>query len=178
MVMAYRFSCPSEALPSRTPSAAPIVHPFGERRPHPRLPRSRGTIAARTAIRANVPYVLEPCGMHRARLRSVAAKRAFDGVIGRRIVDQAACVMATSELERGELVEDGVPEELIRVRMNGLTIPPGGLPRRGSIRARFGISMAVPLVLALGRIARKKGLRRRRSSVIRSVTRACAHRGS
>ena len=42
--------------------------------------------------------------------------------------------------------------------MNGLTIPPGGLPRRGSIRARFGISIAVPLVLALGRIARKKGL--------------------
>ena len=77
--------------------------------------------------------------MHRARLRSVAAKRAFDAALGRRIVDRAAFVVATSELERGELVEDGVPEELIRVRMNGLTIPSGDIPMRGTVRARFGV---------------------------------------
>ena len=130
---------------------ADVVHILGYRDPV-------GTAAALAAIRARVPYVLEPCGMHRVRLRSLWAKRAFDGTVGRAIVDRAANLIATSELECRELVEDGVAAERIRTRLNGITFPAGDLPTRGAIRARFSIPPDVPLVLALGRIARKKGL--------------------
>jgi glycosyltransferase involved in cell wall biosynthesis len=131
--------------------AADVVHILGYRDPV-------GTVAAASASRAGVPYVIEPCGMHRPRLRSILAKRAFDGTLGRGVVGRAAVVVATSELEERELVEDGVPQERIRIRMNGLTLPSFDLPARGPIRARFGVPADAPLVLSLGRIARKKGL--------------------
>jgi glycosyltransferase involved in cell wall biosynthesis len=131
--------------------AADVVHVLGYRDPV-------GTVAAAWASRASVPFVIEPCGMHRPRLRSVPAKRAFDRTLGRWVVGHAACVVATSELERGELIEDDVPEERISVRMNGLTLSSHELPARGRIRARFGVPSDAPLVLSLGRIARKKGL--------------------
>jgi glycosyltransferase involved in cell wall biosynthesis len=130
---------------------ADVVHILGYRDPV-------GTVAARTAVRAGVPYVFEPCGMHRPRLRSIPVKRAFDRTLGRAVVDHAAIVIATSELERRELMEGGIAERRIRTRLNGLTLPARGLPVRGTIRARFRIPPAAPLVLALGRIARKKGL--------------------
>jgi glycosyltransferase involved in cell wall biosynthesis len=128
-----------------------VVHVLGFRDPV-------GTVAARSASSAGVPYILETCGMHRPRLRSVRAKRAFDMVIGRRIVDGAALVLATSELERHELVEDGVDGGKIRNRLNGLTLPNAELPERGRVRSRFQVPHDAPLVLSLGRIARKKGL--------------------
>ena len=130
---------------------ADVVHILGFRDPV-------GTMTASAAARAKVPYLLEPCGMHRPRLRSIPAKRAFDAVIGRRIVDRAALVVATSALERRELVEDGVPKPRIRIRMNGVTLPNGDVPVRGTVRARFGVPPDARLVLSLGRIARKKGL--------------------
>jgi glycosyltransferase involved in cell wall biosynthesis len=130
---------------------ADMVHVLGYRDPV-------GTVAARSAASARVPYLLETCGMHRPRLRSVRAKRAFDAAIGRRVVEGAAFVIATSELERRELVQDGVDDTRIRTRLNGLTLPTGDLPERGRIRSRFHVPPDAPLVLSLGRIARKKGL--------------------
>jgi glycosyltransferase involved in cell wall biosynthesis len=130
---------------------ADVVHILGYRDPV-------GTIAARTAASEGVPFLLEPCGMHRPRLRSVRAKRAFDAAIGRRIVERAALVIATSELERRELLEDGVSQARIHTRLNGVTLPHGDLPARGRIRERFTVPPDAQLVLSLGRIARKKGL--------------------
>jgi glycosyltransferase involved in cell wall biosynthesis len=130
---------------------ADVVHILGYRDPV-------GTVAARSAARAGIPYLLEPCGMHRPRLRSVPAKHAFDRAIGRWIVSRATFVIATSELEHEELVEDGVSDGTIRTRLNGLTLPSGDAPTRGRIRERFGVPSDAPLVLSLGRIARKKGL--------------------
>jgi glycosyltransferase involved in cell wall biosynthesis len=130
---------------------ADIVHVLGYRDPI-------GVTAARAAVKAGVPYLVEPSGMHRARLRSVNAKRAYEALIGRWMISRAASVVATSELERRELIEDGVPPHHIRVRWNGLRLPVTELPDRGRIRERLDIPHDAPLVLALGRIARKKGL--------------------
>jgi glycosyltransferase involved in cell wall biosynthesis len=131
---------------------ADVVHVIGYRDPV-------GTMAAFSARRYNVPYVLEPVGMNRRRLRSQHLKRAYDLGPGRLVMKHAARVIATSRLERDELIKDGVTEERIRIRPNGVDVSvllP--LPPRGVFRSANGIPDAAPLVLALGRIARTKGL--------------------
>ena len=130
---------------------ADVVHVLGYRDPV-------GTKAASAAFGSKVPYLLEPCGMLRPRVRSMRAKRAFDATLGRPVVDRAAAIIATSDLERREFVEDGVLDDRIRTRRNGITLSPGRSERSGSIRQRYGIPRDAVLVLALGRIARKKGL--------------------
>jgi glycosyltransferase involved in cell wall biosynthesis len=129
-----------------------IVHILGYRDPV-------GTAAALLSRRARVPYIVEPCGMHRPRLRSHRLKQAFELVIGSSLLRHAHRVVATSRLEAGQMVEDGVSRDLIRVRPNGVStddlLP---LPSRGALRKRLGIPVDVPLVLSLGRIAAIKGL--------------------
>ena len=118
-----------------------------------------GTLAAREARRAGVPYVLEPTGMFRRRLRSLWLKRVFDGTVGRTVLTGAAAVIATSDLEAVELRENGVPGERIRLRPNGVRfdglLP---LPARGAFRGIHGIPAEAPLVLAIARINAVKGL--------------------
>ena len=129
---------------------ADVVHVLGYRDPV-------GTTAALAAARAGVPYLIEPCGMHRPRGRSIRAKRAFEVMLGRRILGRAAMLVATSKLERHELTDDGVPSFRVRVRPNGISMPTE-MPRRGHLRARLDIPIDAPLVLAVGRIAHGKGL--------------------
>ena len=106
-----------------------------------------------------MPYVLEPVGMHRARLRSVVMKRAHDSVLGRWIVSGASAVIATSRLEASELEEDGIESAKVRTRANGITVDELlPLPARGAFREAHGIPQDARLVVSLGRIARKKGL--------------------
>jgi glycosyltransferase involved in cell wall biosynthesis len=131
---------------------ADLVHILGYRDP-------LGTAAAWLARRHRRPYLIEPVGMHRRRLRSVRLKWAFDTLVGERLLLRASGVIATSRLEAGELIEDGVPPDRIRLRPNG--IDPEELRAaapRGALRERLGVAPRVPLVLALGRIAAKKGL--------------------
>jgi len=132
---------------------ADVVHVLGFRDPV-------GTIAALEARRSGVPYVLEPTGMLRRRLRSRWLKRAFDSTVGRTVIEGAAAVITTSDLEAVELREGGVPGERIRGRPNGVRfdglLP---LPERGAFRRTHGIPAEAPLVLAIARIGAVKGLR-------------------
>jgi glycosyltransferase involved in cell wall biosynthesis len=131
---------------------ADVVHILGYRDPV-------GTAAAIMAHRAPVPYVFEPSGMYRRRLRSIGLKSIFDHWVGERVVSNSAMVIATSKLEAGELEEDGVPPARIRVRPNGIDID--GLlplPTRGALRRRLNVPSGAPFVLSLGRITAKKGL--------------------
>lgn len=143
----------------RAVAQADVVHVLGYRDPV-------GTLAAWYARRAGVPYALEPVGMHRRRLRSLRLKAAFDRTIGRLIIGGAAAIVATSQLEAGELAADGVDGDRIVVRPNGVALDGlMPLPERGPIRARYGVPADAPLVLAIGRITAKKGL----SDVVRAV---------
>jgi glycosyltransferase involved in cell wall biosynthesis len=129
-----------------------VVHIVGYRDPV-------GTAAALIAHREHVPYLLEPAGMHRRRIRSLAIKAAFDRFVGARVVRDSALILATSKLEASELEEDGVEAQRIRVRPNGIDtdgwLP---LPPRGALRRRLNFPRDAPLVLSLGRITAKKGL--------------------
>lgn len=145
---------PLSLLPVRAAvGQSDLVHILGLRDPV-------GTAAALAARRRQVPVVLEPVGMHRRRLRSLRLKALFDRLVGDRVVAAARVVVATSPLEREELVADGVPTDRIVVRPNGVD-PPAAyqpLPPRGRWRRALGIPEHATVVVAIGRIAAKKGL--------------------
>jgi glycosyltransferase involved in cell wall biosynthesis len=139
-----------------------VVHILGYRDPV-------GTAAAFLARRDGIPYLVEPCGMHRPRFRSHRLKRIFELVIGSALLRRAHCVIATSGLEADQMVEDGIPREHLRLRANGVDadelLP---LPDRGSLRTHLGIPLDAPVVLSLGRIAAIKGLTTLAQAVSRS----------
>jgi len=89
------------------------------------------------------------------RLRSRLLKAAYDGTVGRLVAGGAARLVATSALERAELVEDGVRPDRVAVRANGIG-EDVLTPAADGLRARLGVPPEAPVVLALGRIARKK----------------------
>jgi glycosyltransferase involved in cell wall biosynthesis len=118
-----------------------------------------GTAAAIASRRNRIPYILEPVGMHRRRLRSERLKWVFDRMLGERVVGGASSVIATSHIERRELEADGVDGRAIVLRPNGIYVEDLlPLPRRGNFRSWRGIPADAPLVVSLGRIAAKKGL--------------------
>jgi glycosyltransferase involved in cell wall biosynthesis len=131
---------------------ADVVHVIGFRDPV-------GTIAAWEARRGHVPYVLEPAGMVRPRMRSFALKRGFDASLGPSVMERADAIIVASSVEAEDLARAGVPEDRIRVRPNGVDfdglLP---LPTRGATRKRLSIPTDAPLVVTLARIGAIKGL--------------------
>ena len=144
---------PADPRPiARAVRDADVVHVMGYRDPI-------GTMAAVAASRRRVPYVLEPVGMHRRRLRSERLKWLFDWTAGKRLIGDAARVIATSMVERDELLADGLGPRRIVVRANGIDVADMlPLPPRGTFRARHAIPAGASLVACIGRIASKKGL--------------------
>ncbi|HEV2033406.1 MAG TPA: glycosyltransferase [Candidatus Dormibacteraeota bacterium] len=137
---------------ARSIRAAQVIHTLGFRDPV-------GTAAALIARQTRVPYLLEPSGMHRRRLRSLRLKAVFDRLVGARMVAGASVIVATSKLEATELEEDGVMPERIRLRPNGIeTEGLMPLPTRGALRRKLNFPPDAPVVLSLGRITAKKGL--------------------
>jgi glycosyltransferase involved in cell wall biosynthesis len=129
-----------------------VVHVFGFRDPVT-------TTTAAWARIARVPYVFEPLGMFRPRLRKVALKRLLDATLYRGVARGAAAVVVASERERDDVVACGVPAEKVHVRGNGFPTPgtcPGTVP--GHVRDDFGIPAGAPVILYVGRIAQGKGI--------------------
>jgi glycosyltransferase involved in cell wall biosynthesis len=125
-----------------------IVHIFG-------LYDLLGPTVAFFCRRFGIPYLVEPMGMFRPIVRNVRLKRLYLTLLGRRLVLNADAVIATSEQERQELIEDGVPEEKIVVRRNGIERP-DRLPDYGAFRKRWHIPSDAKVVLFLGRLVPKK----------------------
>lgn len=114
-----------------------------------------GAIAASRLRRAGVPYVLAPNGTAPLIERRVAAKRLFDAIEGRRVLDGASRVLAVSTAEERDLRSLGVPTGSIRRVPNPMDLdeltPP---PERGRFRHRLGIEG--PMVLFLGKLTARK----------------------
>lgn len=118
-----------------------------------------GAVVAWFCRRHNIPYVLEPLGMFRPKIRSQQKKRIYERLIGSGLFSGAEAIIATSETERLELVEGGIASDRIVVRPNGLDLTEfQDLPRKGALRARFNIEETAPLFLFLGRLSFIKGL--------------------
>ena len=102
-----------------------------------------------------VPYVFEPVGMFRPRLRKVALKRAFDASLARGVAGSARLVIVSSEREREDVVASGVDPARVRLRGNGFPHPPAA---DGSDPLEGIVPPEAPVALYVGRIAAEKGV--------------------
>ncbi len=126
-----------------------VVHVFGFRDPVT-------TSAASWARLHRIPYVFEPLGMFRARLRKVALKRVLDSTLYRGVVSGAAAVVVASSVERDDVAAAGVvPLDRIHVRGNGFPEP---FETEAADRIALGIPAGAPVILYVGRIAAGKGI--------------------
>lgn len=124
--------------------------------------------------RRGIPYVIEPMGMYRPIDRSFRLKRLWHRSLGGAFWRNTAQIIATSEMECQELLDDGVPREKVVIRYNG--IDPGSysnLPPRGSFRAKWGMSADEPLLLLLSRLIPRKGA----DILIEAFAQACPESG-
>jgi glycosyltransferase involved in cell wall biosynthesis len=114
-----------------------------------------GPAVARGCRHQGVPYVIEPMGMFRPIIRNIPLKRVYRGLLGNSMVHGAQRVVATSAQEQRELVEEGVPDDKIIVRRNGIERPER-LPPQGTFRQQWRIQGSAKIVLFLGRLVTKK----------------------
>jgi glycosyltransferase involved in cell wall biosynthesis len=111
-------------------------------------------VAAWCRVRG-VPYVFEPVGMFRPRLRKVRLKRALDATLGRGVAAGAALVIVSSPRERDDVVAGGIDPARVRVRGNGFPEPP---PPGESDPLGGLVPVDAPVILYVGRIAAEKGV--------------------
>jgi len=111
-------------------------------------------VAAWCRVRG-VPYVFEPVGMFRPRLRKVRLKRALDATLGRGVAAGAALVIVSSPRERDDVVAGGVDPARVRLRGNGFPEPP---PPGESDPLAGLVPVGAPVILYVGRIAAEKGV--------------------
>lgn len=108
--------------------------------------------------RQGVPYVVEPMGMYRPIDRSLRFKRLWHATIGKALLQNAARVIATSDIEREELVEGGIPAAKLAIRYNGIDLSScAPLPPRGTFRSKWKVPSGQPLILFLSRLIPRKG---------------------
>jgi len=124
--------------------------------------------------RRGIPYLIEPMGMYRPIDRSFRMKRYWHWSLGEIYWRNAAQIVATSEMEQQELVEDGVSGEKIVIRYNGIErCESADRPQHGAFRAKWGIPLEEPLVLFLGRLIPRKGA----DILIKAFSEACPKSG-
>jgi glycosyltransferase involved in cell wall biosynthesis len=118
-----------------------------------------GSAAGWFCRRHKIPYVLEPLGMFGPKVRSGKKKRLYRKVVGNALFEGAAAIVATSQIERDELIEGGIPRAKIVLRRNGIDLSEfENLPKRSGLRSKLEIDEETPLILFLGRVSFIKGL--------------------
>ena len=117
-----------------------------------------GPVVARYCRKWGIPYILEMLGMYRPRVRGILKKMLYSRLLGQSLVGGSSRVIATSERERLELLQGGLPSRKVVLRRDGLDLPLfEHLPSRGAFRAAWGIEDE-PLILFMGRLSFVKGL--------------------
>lgn len=125
--------------------------------------------------RHGIPYVIEPMGMNRPIERNIPLKRLWHRTVGGAFWQNAAKIVATSELEQRELIEDRVSPQKVVVRHNGVELASDRAKfRRGSFRTQHGVPMNEPLVLFLSRLIPRKGA----DILIQAFAKACPKSGN
>jgi glycosyltransferase involved in cell wall biosynthesis len=101
--------------------------------------------------------LIEPLGMMRPIDRGFALKKLWRTLVGC-YLEKARRLIATSELEKQELLESGFPPEALLLRYNGIDSDDfKALPPTGAFRREHCITREDRLVLFLGRLIPRKG---------------------
>jgi len=117
-----------------------------------------GPAVGRRCRRNGMPYLAEPMGMYRPIDRSIWLKSLWHRTLGESFLGGASRIVATSELERAEMLNAGFSPAKVLMRYNGVDSGVlSALPNRGTFRAKWGISQEEPLILFLSRLIPRKG---------------------
>lgn len=117
-------------------------------------------VAAATAYRLGVPYIIRPCGMLDpwSLQQKPLKKRLYMAWRLRKTLNRAARIHFTTETER-DLTKDLHIRTASVVEPNGVDLSEfGTLPQQGTFRSRFPQINDRPLILFLSRLHHKKGL--------------------
>jgi glycosyltransferase involved in cell wall biosynthesis len=127
-----------------------IVHVYG-------LYDALGPVVARFCRQYEVPYIVEPLGMTRPIDRGFLLKKAWRRLVGPYLSD-AYKMIATSNQEREELLEDGFASNRVVLRHNGIDLEEfRSVPPSGTFRAKAGLRDGERYILFLGRVIPRKG---------------------
>lgn len=133
-----------------------------------------GPVVAHYCHKYSIPYVLEPLGMVRPIDRSFRMKRLWHSVFGKPLLRYAGLIIATSQQEEQELLDDGYPRNRIALRYNGVDLKEfASLPARGVFRTEWALPEDEPIILYLGRLIPRKGV----DLLIDAFSQACPQRG-
>jgi glycosyltransferase involved in cell wall biosynthesis len=142
-----------------------VIHFFG-------LYDLLGPTVSYFARRQQVPYVVEPMGMYRPIDRNLQMKRIWHRTLGHSFLQGATRLVATSEIERQELLGAKFPSSKIVLRYNGIESPTVS-PERGTFRAKWKLLPEEPLILFLSRLIPRKGA----DLLIEAFAEACPNQG-
>lgn len=116
-----------------------------------------GPVVAWYCRKFAIPYIVEPLGMTRPIDRGFRLKKIWRRTTGA-YLSKASTIIATSHLERDELLAEGFPSDQLLLRYNGLDLEEfRHLPVPGSFRKRLGLGAGERIVLFMGRLIPRKG---------------------
>lgn len=116
-------------------------------------------IVSHFARKNNIPYIVQAHGSVLPFFQKEGLKNLFDKVFGFRILHNADCVFALTEVERKQYLEMGIDEEKIEIVPLGINLEEyENLPDFGRFRSKFNVDDEEKLILFVGRIHEIKGL--------------------
>ncbi len=116
-------------------------------------------LASYFARKNNIPYIVQAHGSVLPFFQKEGLKNLFDKVFGFKILHNASCVFALTEVEKEQYLKMGVDEDKIEIVPLGINLEEyENLPSFGEFRSKFNIDENDKLILFVGRIHEIKGL--------------------
>ena len=116
-------------------------------------------VAAHYARKNDIPYIVQAHGSVLPFFQKEGLKNLFDKAFGFRILHNASCVFALTEVEKEQYMKMGVEEERIEIVPLGINLEEyENLPEHGKFRSRFNVCDDDKLILFVGRLHEIKGL--------------------
>ena len=111
------------------------------------------------ARRNKIPYIVQAHGSVLPFFQKERLKNLFDKAFGFKILHNASCVFALTEVEKEQYLKMGVDEDRIEIVPLGINLEEyENLPDYGKFRFKFNIGVGDKLILFVGRIHEIKGL--------------------
>jgi glycosyltransferase involved in cell wall biosynthesis len=116
-------------------------------------------LAHHYAMKYEVPYIVQPRGSVVNILAKQRLKSLFDAMGGRKLIKDAARMIALAPLESPQFMSYGVEEEKIDIVPNGIDLAEyQDLPAKGIFRQKHGLEASHRVILFLGRVHKSKGI--------------------